>query len=231
MPINITIDDNAVYANVSYFQNNQGRSKNVLLSDLIEGIKETSANKIFDTGILPQGMRFVIDYGTEQLYGVEVPPSNQIVSHSYGDGEKISCPFPGLLFFFRFGKGVLNWSKLYAIKEPILSYKTPLYLFPFTNVYDDGNICWGGVNNTRINSPLQVTSIVANFFGSVFNNDLFFDSRIKSNIDKKLSENMNNSYALMKYLEKKYKDYPANALVKSNKTIKDVIFEMEPKKK
>ena len=57
------------------------------------------------------------------------------------------------------------------MQTPIYSGKEPIYRAPFSNVYDDGRICWGH-NAVQIPQLKAIQGLSTLFFGAPFNTDL-----------------------------------------------------------
>lgn len=90
-------------------------------------------------------------------------------------------PFPRLAFLTRVhGKKIVK-TCVFALKKGKVSDETPLYNYPFGNVYDDGDICWGG-NNINTNGdaliPRDVAYLPGLFLSAGTNSDLWRRDRV-----------------------------------------------------
>lgn len=87
-------------------------------------------------------------------------------------GQVCQIPFPSLLFYFEVIKTNISKSCLYAFHGKAAE-GIPLYRYPFGNVYENGNICWGNTQLPRILSLKDVEHLTEMFFMSDTNDDLF----------------------------------------------------------
>lgn len=69
------------------------------------------------------------------------------------------------------GKYAVNDTLMYALKTPIYTGKEELFEAPFSNIYEQGRICWGH-NAISIPTLKAIQGISTLFFGSPFNTDL-----------------------------------------------------------
>lgn len=93
--------------------------------------------------------------------------------------------------------------------------KTPLYLAPFFNIYEDGKVCMGTVNISIKNSASVeefTTAWEDYFFNSYFSHLLGRNSPIKGNCVN-----------LWKELIQTGKPFPKEVLKKNNKTLKNLL--------
>lgn len=80
------------------------------------------------------------------------------------------------------GSFSLKGSQVFGVKDPaiLINDNTRLQRLPFPNIYDNGNVCWGG--NSIAGSFKVLTGIgqyVDRIFNSVFNNDLFSNGHVR----------------------------------------------------
>lgn len=80
------------------------------------------------------------------------------------------------------GSFSLKSTQVFGIKDPsiLINDNTRLYRLPFPNIYDNGNVCWGG--NSIAGSFKILTGIgqyVDRVFNSNFNSDLFSNSHVR----------------------------------------------------
>lgn len=147
---------------------------------ILTATDDAEDSRISRLGTLPQGF---IDGGME-LGNMEaimyVPPRKEIVNFF---GTTYVVPFPALIFHFFVSNGKLTKSLVFATKVNSmeqLGNETPLFHYPFGNVYNDGKICWGNSVLPVINSLKQMDEYVSLFFSSGTNNDLFHSIETKS---------------------------------------------------
>lgn len=92
-------------------------------------------------------------------------------------GTEYIVPFPSLVFFFVVDTGRITDSKLWALKDENPSENSMLYAYPFGNVYDTGQICWGSNQLPDVTCMKDLDAVVSLFFGSSTNDDLFNPQR------------------------------------------------------
>lgn len=93
-----------------------------------------------------------------------------------------TVPFPSIVFYLEAGKkGNIVNSLCYAATAPITP-NTPLYHYPFGNVYDTGAICWGNIGLPTISALKDFEQLLTLFFSAETNDDLWksYDSGAKT---------------------------------------------------
>jgi PRTRC genetic system protein B len=105
---------------------------------------------------------------------------------------------------------------IYALKNnkrPVEN--TPLYYAPFFNMYEDGTVCMGTVN-VEIEASTCLEDFISQwqhyFFGSYFSHLISGHKPVKNNIVQLWQEQVNRK-----------QDFPNEVLIKSTRTIKDLI--------
>lgn len=103
-------------------------------------------------------------------------------------------PFPALVFYFDVKSGVVNKSKCFAMKDTVVTDTTKLYYFPYSNVYDDGNICWGTNQLPELSCLKDIDLLVQLFMGATYNNDLWTIKRVGNHYSSvfEMFEKLNN---------------------------------------
>jgi hypothetical protein len=90
-------------------------------------------------------------------------------------GEKFMCPYPSLLFFLSTLNGKVCDSRCLATDAATildLREDTPLYAFPFGNVYPhDAHICWGTNSMNDVVGYEGMSQAITTFFSSESNMD------------------------------------------------------------
>lgn len=89
-------------------------------------------------------------------------------------GETFFIPIPSLVFDFTFTHGKLVKDSVRAINA-----KGSLCMYPFTNVYRDGHICWGSAKIGRIASFKEAVDIAELFLRFPMNSDLSNSSTLR----------------------------------------------------
>lgn len=124
-------------------------------------------------------------------------------------------PYPALAFAFTVKKGNLIKSLCFAVKEEDnISDNTMLYHFPYANVYENGNICWGTNKLPEIRKLEELDVLVDMFFGAPYNEDLFVSSHA-GELGASLMECF--------HRVKKNKIFPTDVLEPTEKTIGDLL--------
>ena len=192
-------------------------------------IKHTTADSLtaaiaqnidFNTGILPKGTRYYSGSPSDYNILIETAPMLKVINlyssakrdkDSSYSGHNDSVPFPHLLFHFRVAQYKVVNSHIFALKKSLKNLGDQLYIFPYGNVYTNGNVCWGSaLKSKKINNPMNVVDVIARFLDSQYNADLF-DSHV---INVKKLEDFGNNLSFWKFVEymKKRKIFPVEAL-------------------
>lgn len=154
-------------------------SKNISISALSQAFAQNAA---FDTGILPtnHGVVRYVEKNNKITMFVQLPARKRNIRYrdESCSADYTNLPMPDCLFTFTYqrasdGKFSKIGEYVFALRQPLLSSNDNLYRLPFTNVYPDGEICWGGHTNvTSYTNLAGVSSIPEQFFASPFNNHL-----------------------------------------------------------
>lgn len=88
-------------------------------------------------------------------------------------------PFPALVMKACFHKGVRKSERIFALKEDNPSPTTALYNYPFGNVYNDGHICFGNIEQS-ITCVEEVPKLFEAFINGRTNHDLYDSNRRNS---------------------------------------------------
>ena len=127
-------------------------------------------------------------------------------------------PFPRLCFMLEVQKGKPVKTEIFALRAGRVSDKSPLYHYPFGNVYGDGHICWGGNSlPTDITSVSDGLKLVSLFMSAPTNNDLWQRSFVK--VEKLGREPLLSK--IYSFLDGK-KSFPESALASAGKTVGDL---------
>jgi len=128
-----------------------------------------------DTGWMGPNIRRVSEGSGKTVVLVEDPP--QVRRVQYFD-RPYQIPVPRCLFRFTIANGAVVDSRVVATTDPIPGAAwlprndTPVYRFPFPNVYDDTHVCWGRRTVLPAVKPVEVAGLVNMFYGIPFNGDL-----------------------------------------------------------
>lgn len=168
----ITIPGNFSDAMIQYGSDQDMRSKNVSLDDLISSL---ATGHQISTGILPSGAKLYSGSSSAYSLWIEVPAKVRPLETPGNDRRDRSTylvPFPRMLFKFQVTSMNIVDTRAFCLKNPFESNDDIVYRFPYGNTYADGRVCWGGVRTPRITSPIQLASLITMFFQSEFNGDL-----------------------------------------------------------
>ena len=133
--------------------------------------------------IFPNGMRFHGRISGRVIVAFEDPELirriNYRVGLSGGTSENVvwNCRLPMAMTIIEFvetNSKRLQFRRFYqfALKSPFFGLETPLFMWPFTNVYDDGSCCLGGINIPEYPSITETVSAVNLFHQGTYNNDM-----------------------------------------------------------
>lgn len=96
-------------------------------------------------------------------------------------GVPMIIPFPALCFVFDMDmmKGTLQRRECFALDTDNPDDNSRLFCYPFGNVNEYGNICFGNIDVNSSNTSLdKLNSVVENFFSGVTNNDYYGDCEL-----------------------------------------------------
>lgn len=150
----------------------------------------------FNTGLMPVGTVAFRRNGTGERITIIQPASIQNVQFEIQEEnknpviEKFTVPIPPLLWMFGLDlEKKLNSTSVFALKTGLIINTTPLFRVPFSNVNEDGRVCWGDSNEV-LDQPFKILvgliSLTRLFFNQPFNADLDWGSRSKPEESKTL---------------------------------------------
>lgn len=148
-------------------------------------------------------------------YKVVVVIPKQRTPLFYSDTH-FEVPYPDLAFFYQVEKGKVTYSKVFALKT--VTEESMLYHYPYTNVYDDGRICWGCNHLPECNSLADVDMLTSLFFSAKCNDDLFTPRKMLRNCDMYTGN-------VRAYLQKVSENdaFPEEFLLETGKTLGDLL--------
>lgn len=132
----------------------------------------------------PEGKSVALPYGTIQYISEEkcditvketVILLFQTVNRPFKYHETVfaSIPFPALLFKFEVIGEQLKEVKIGAVTNTILKDKSIVYRYPYSNVHDDGRICFGTNVLPKIEKLTDLSAIPELFLSGIQNDDLY----------------------------------------------------------
>lgn len=140
----------------------------------------------FSTGLMPVGAVAFSRSGNGERIAIMQPASVQKVSFEIGEEnkkpklEKFAVPIPPLLWMFGLNlEKKLRDTCVFALKDTLLIESTMLFHVPFSNVNEDGRVCWGhhNVYDRPFKTLVGLISLTRLFFLQPFNRDLDWGSR------------------------------------------------------
>lgn len=165
-------------------------------------------------GPLPKGY-LNARFGTSSVDGITAdviirnPSEQRLITFC---GESFFIPIPALVFRLVFKNGKLVEDAVYACRPGT----DELCIYPFSNVYDDGHICWGSNTLPLIKTIKDVEDIVELFLRSNNNADLVKEKMMNVFECSSLGE-------IFKKLEK-LGVYPLSGYVNYGLTINDLFL-------
>ena len=178
-------------------------TKEITLEDL-QSIFEKST---IETPLLPLStIYYNRKSGDSWSIACMVPPQirNINVANRYEDNNfTVKAPIPYTIFGFRIenrrvtnsyccctkfnpvalgDRGICNSSLLGESERARTQdgMRTPTFIFPYGNTWEDFRICWGNIQLPEVNSPSDISNLINMFFNGSANGDLF---RINKDID------------------------------------------------
>lgn len=165
---------------------------NVCLDGIITNERKTTIEKLYESfesvmksqetrndirissGVMPKNcVHFELlstDF-SKRAYWIEVPKNQWDITFYGNPFEKVG--FPRMLFRYTLlDNRIINVHVFALREEQEITEDMPLYHFPYSNVHSSGMVCTGSVAYPNIQSPRQLESFHALFFGSDFNHDL-----------------------------------------------------------
>lgn len=141
------------------------------LAELLDKRLERKSELVFTRlGDVPNGYVDAM-IADEKNYCVALIAPSRIRPYLYQSGSNehsFLIPFPDILCIFHVKEGKFHDGECYAM----MNGSDQLYRFPFANVYDNGNICWGGNarHEVKFSESDQLMSL---FLESGFNTHLY----------------------------------------------------------
>lgn len=139
------------------------------VSSLLKAVQEqteSNSNVILGFASVPKNAAFVVNSNHGTIYLYEIPKTKLRVKYHDVAFEEVG--HPRLLFaIFTDNTGQVRKLKLCAIKgKKQIALDTPVFHYPYSNVYDNGSVCWGGYFD------LPIDQIPSMFLSTPNNNHL-----------------------------------------------------------
>ncbi len=148
--------------------------KNISKDSLVECFAKSIRNEAtVSSGFLPDNCISFTVSDNNKTVALCIPPHYGDITYFKTVYERF--PLPAMAFSFSIGPGGRVWgSRLTIIKDEKPTPKTPLYLWPFSNVYDDSGICVGAANSLPVYKELRTLATLPYHILRFPNNDHMF---------------------------------------------------------
>lgn len=148
--------------------------KNISFNDYLKMLTgySVSTNERKRFNIPPE--TYDISYGADDDYSVVFIIDPQIALVKYMK-DKYSIPFPKMCFYVSVKNNAAVSTRVFALKTGSVCDTTPLYHYPFGNVYANGAICWGSNSLPPVNSVRDALLLFSLFMSAETNSDLWCD--------------------------------------------------------
>lgn len=189
----------------------------------------------YDSGFIPKNLKQHLSVSTKDgikhFYFLELEKANRKVELWRGNHkEKLTFNIVGfpkvllVLAVLQNPKGVKSFQSAfaYAMQDEPIKLDSPLYVYPFPNVYYSGNVCMGG------NKPPTIENLTAFerwFHQLPFGADMYRPDRISKDLELK---NKSDVFQLFSFLDGK--EFNDNWLVSYKKTYKQLVNEFKNSK-
>lgn len=165
------------------------------------------------TGLLPESCLAVTMTPKYVYYYIRYP--ELYADFSYFGTEYPNFPIPRLVFAFKYmpkEKKVAECA-VCVVKDERLTADTPLYRYPFSNVYSDGRICTGNNALPLYKDPMRLHTLAGYLLRMPNNNDLY--SKNSNRLDAEFRD-------LLEQMKGKDPSlYYTDVLVEAGTTLKD----------
>lgn len=209
--------DDSLYGGVTIElvnDDNQVKKKTVSVEDFIDSLANATKkqNEFIRVGKLPYGYydaAFSVENDSFKCVTI-IPKGKQTVKYK----DLVFCiPFPSLAFYFEVLKGNLTNSCCYAIADTDHNDNTSLYRYPFGNVYDDGDICWGNNQIEYISNIKKIENIITLFYCLPTNDDMYSCGKNIAVCD--ITLNLQGFYTKLQEMDK----FPEELLINTSKEL------------
>ena len=176
-------------------------------------VKDSIKTGLVTSGIMPEGSFFygAGDGGTQKIC-IEFPKRRCDIV--YEKTEYHDFPLPRLVFGFLISKGKITNVNLGVVDEGLLTPKSKMYIYPFSNV-SGFRLCCGGNKLPEIKSLHQLTGVMHFIMSMPNNNDHYRNERTKFEVE------LRQLFEMLK--DKEPKDYYSDVLIASGKTLQDFV--------
>lgn len=176
-------------------------------------VRDSIRTGLVTSGIMPEGSFFygAGDNGNQKIC-IEFPKRRCDVV--YEKTEYKDFPLPRLVFGFRICKGHITSVNLGVVEEGMLTPKSKMYIYPFSNV-SGFRLCCGANRLPNIKSLHQLSGVMHFIMSMPNNNDHYRNERTKFDVE------LRQLFETLKDKEPKY--YYTDVLIESGKTLQDFV--------
>lgn len=173
-----------------------------------------TTNDYLDSGFLPEHCLHIAMNAAERRYVIWNPELRADVI--YGDTEYPDFPLPRLVFSLRvLSDGKVADCSMGVVADETPTENTPMYFYPFSNVYDDERVCTGNNVLPRYRKLTAIKNFPRYLLGLPDNDDMFTSAHNRLGLDHK---------TLLEHLKDKAPAYYySDILVPNGRTLGDFI--------
>lgn len=190
--------------------------KEILPQDLYYAINASNEQRDYiDSGFLPANCIGVSLCSTETIFYLWYPELTAFIN--YRDTDYPNFPIPRLVFAVNLlSTGRVGNCSIGVVADEKPTPETPMFYYPFSNVYDNGHVCTGNNVLPRYKKQTAITSFPSYLLGIPDNDDYYSITNNKLGLEHR---------ALLEHLkDKDAAYYYSNVLIPNGKTLNDFIY-------
>jgi|GEM_PF-2918549 len=150
----------------------------LLLSSLVEDYnepKEEPAKPILISPSLPLNtVKYAKKSDESHLVFLSYPETTATVQYHQSVFQDV--PFPNLVFFFAVKNQRVSNRQVFAYKDRFLRDDTKLYRYPYSNVYENGRMCY--YSDETVKDLVQLQTFPHRWLHTPFNDHLYFPRQV-----------------------------------------------------
>lgn len=138
----------------------------ITLGQLLDALQQTMRERedvILQTPLLPRGTLLYQQTSLGERVVMVVEP--MVAPVRLGKAVIENVHFPRLIFSFSIRQNRVVMVRLVAVKDREINENTPLYRYPYSNVYEDTHVCWSELP-IQIQQMSELSRIPYRWFGS-----------------------------------------------------------------
>ena len=174
-----------------------------------------TTNDYLDSGFLPEHCLHIAMNAAERRYVIWNPELRADVI--YRDTEYLDFPLPRLVFSLRvLADGRVADCSMGVVADEPPTEDTPMFYYPFSNVYEDERVCTGNNILPRYKKLSAMKNFPRYLLGLPDNDDMFYSAHNQKGLDHK---------ALLEHLKDKDPSYYyTDILVPNGRTLSDFVL-------